>query len=165
MQNPVVTYSTAKGYVQSAFLMMTNPFRYQAADDTSFYLAFHMLCGFATELYLKAFLAHKGHDKDLKGLQLRHNLKNLHVKATSYGFSDEGAKLLVDHLGDHHASFEFRYMQPTSVYKVIPLATMFHAFSTLDVLVDTAVGASASKGRDPEGAWSFPPNMEWRVPR
>jgi hypothetical protein len=43
---------------------MSNPLRYQVPDDTPFVLSFHMLCGFAAELYLKAFLMHKGYTED-----------------------------------------------------------------------------------------------------
>ena len=59
--DPEEPYSVAKGYVQSAYAMMTNPYRLQLPDDITLFMAFHMLCGFAAELYFKAFLAHKGY--------------------------------------------------------------------------------------------------------
>lgn len=56
-------YSTAKGYVQGAYLVVCNRDRLQLPDDSSLVLSVHMLCGFAIELYLKAALAHYGENE------------------------------------------------------------------------------------------------------
>jgi|ERR1043165_340918 hypothetical protein len=155
--DPIVTYSTAKGNVQSAYLIMANPDRYQLPNDSSFYLSFHLLCGFAVELYLKAFLAKKGYsERELRSVALRHDLNKLYELARAKGLRPNGSKLLVDLLAAHHKSFEFRYMNRTSRFLAFDLCTVFTAFSALDAEVDNVVGASASHGRSVGTGWSFP---------
>lgn len=164
--DPEEPYSVAKGYVQSAYSMLANPFRLQLPDDTTFFMAFHMLCGFAVELYLKAYLAHKGFTEgQLKKHEIRHDLSKLHELAKNEGFSDSGTGILVELLGEKHKNFEFRYMRKASMYKTLTLQEIFAAFSSLDVVVDACIGASASRGKSPSGAWNFPADGEWRFPR
>jgi hypothetical protein len=165
MLDPIVPYSTAKGYVQSAFALMSSPGRLQA-NDTPFYASFHLLCGFAAELYLKAFLAHTGSsERELSVPNLRHDLHNLYDLALSRGLNVEGAKWLVDSLGKHHKAFEFRYMKRELEYTAVNIQGAFRAFSSLDVEVDTAVGASASLGKRPSPGWNFPMEYSgWRFP-
>jgi hypothetical protein len=84
--DPEEPYSVAKGYVQSAFAMMTNPYRLQLPDDITLFMAFHMLCGFAAELYFKAFLAHKGYsDAQLRKPKIGHDLTWLRASAGPKG--------------------------------------------------------------------------------
>jgi hypothetical protein len=144
--NPMMPYAVAKGYMQSAFLIMTNGLRLQTPDDTSFFLAFHMLCGFALELYLKAYLAHKGYSEE----QLKrygHDLARLHDRCKAEGMSDTNADTLVGLLAEKHLNFEFRYMKPASEYRAMDLQVVFLAFSSVDQTVDSAIGASATKGK------------------
>jgi hypothetical protein len=160
------TYSTAKGYVQSAFAMMANPDRLQLRDDTTFFLSFHLLCGFATELYLKSFLLHRGvPDSTLRSAKLRHDLVALLQLATEHGFSDDGGRRLASYMGKWHKSFEYRYLQEASEFGApTNLKILFGWFSSLDVYVDHEVGASVSKGLTPGGAWIFPEDRAaWRL--
>ncbi|WP_027571302.1 hypothetical protein [Bradyrhizobium sp. WSM1743] len=134
--DPTEPYSVAKGYVQSAHAMMSNPHRLQTPDDTPFYLAFHMLCGFATELYFKAFLGYKGYtDAELRHHSIRHDLAKLRDLCRSKGLFDTGGDLLVDLLAEKHKTFEYRYMRSTSVFRAVDLQAMFSAFSSLDRVV------------------------------
>lgn len=159
------TYSVAKGYVQGAYSMMANPHRFQLEDDTSLFMAFHVLCGFAAELYLKAFLEAQGtNDRLLTKADTRHNLPRLLELCSEHGFENDGAILLSQLLGEKHKGFEYRYMKPDATYKTEALTKIFAAFSALDVYVDTAIAASAYKGLKPQGGWSFPQDGEWRLP-
>jgi hypothetical protein len=162
--SPEEPYSVAKGYVQSAYAMMTNPHRLQLPDDTTFFMAFHMLCGFAVELYLKAFLAHKGYTDAQLRHNIRHNLARLRDRCRAEGLYDTGADMLVDLLSTKHKSFEFRYMKRESEYLTADLQAIFSAFSSLDRAVDTAIGASAAKGKSAGGSWKFPSDGPWRFP-
>ncbi|RWE83476.1 MAG: hypothetical protein E5W28_01915 [Mesorhizobium sp.] len=165
MSDPTTPYGTAKGYVQSALLLMTNPDRFQAETDASFYLSFHMLIGFATELYLKSYLMHVGYqERELRASGVRHNLNSLLAMAEAKGLSDRGAAVLVDLLGEHHQSFEFRYMKEGARYPAMNLRRVFEALSSLNRVVDEAVGASASRGKQPGDGWDFPDDFrqKWR---
>jgi hypothetical protein len=57
-------YGAAKSYVQAAFVMMSSPDRLSVPNDLTFFYPLHMLWGFATELYLKAYLIHRGASVD-----------------------------------------------------------------------------------------------------
>jgi hypothetical protein len=97
MSEAIRIYSTAKGYVQSTYLIVTNPQRYQAPDDTTFILSYHMLLGFAVELYLKAYLMHTGHtEAELR--RVGHNLQKLLELSKADNFNLPEAKKLVDYL-------------------------------------------------------------------
>ena len=158
-------YAVAKGYVQSLYLILTNPARLQAPDDTSFYPAFGLLAGFAVELYLKAYLIHRGvSTADLRKGAVAHKLAILAAMCKTKGLSDVKLDWLVRKLGDHHASYEFRYMKPSSEFYPIDLHRLFKAFSRLDRAVDVAIGASASKRLSADDDWIFPPDGAWRFP-
>jgi hypothetical protein len=166
MSEAIRIYSTAKGYVQSTYLIVTNPQRYQAPDDTTFILSYHMLLGFAVELYLKAYLMHTGHtEAELR--RVGHNLQKLLELSKADNFNLPEAKKLVDYLGDQHASFEYRYMKPESSYYIRWQAEVFAELNALDHYVDVEIGASKSKGKDraSEG-WTVPADRNgWRIPR
>jgi hypothetical protein len=67
-------------------------------------MAFHMLWGFAVELYSKAFLAHKGFaDVQLRQPRIRHDLARLRDMCRSEGM-DTSADTLVDLLAAKHKS-------------------------------------------------------------
>lgn len=150
MSEAIRTYSTAKGYVQSAYLIVTSPARFQVPDDTTFFLSYHMLLGFAVELYLKAYLTHTGHtEAELRSGPVRHNLKKLLELSEADSFSLFPATKLVDYLHDKHASFEYRYMKPAGLYYFRYQADVFSELNQLDNYVDSAIGASASKGKTP----------------
>jgi hypothetical protein len=163
--DPEEPYSVAKGYVQSAYAMMTNPYRLQLPDDITLFMAFHMLCGFAAELYFKAFLAHKGYsDAQLRKREIGHDLTWLRDQCRSEGMYDTGADLLVDLLAGKHKNYEFRYMKRASEYRTMDLRHIFSAFSSLDRAVNTAIGASAARGKSARGSWKFPSDGPWRLP-
>jgi hypothetical protein len=158
-------YSTAKGYVQSAYCIMTNQARYTLLDDSSFFLSFHLLAGFAVELYFKSVLLHLGTpEKTLRSVHLRHHLRGLCEVAQSAGFENPSANFLVDILWEKHSTFEYRYMKPQAVYFSSNLVTCFNEFSKFDTAVDLVVGASAAHGRLVGGAWIFPKEYSlWRL--
>ncbi len=158
-------YSVAKGYVQSAYSMMANPHRLQLPDDITLFMAFHMLCGFAVELYFKAFLIHKGYtEAQLRQRDIGHDLVKLRDRCRCEGLYDTGGDLLVDLLAEKHKSFEYRYMKRASEYRTSDVRAIFFAFSCLDRLINTAIGASASRGEAPRRGWKFPSDGAWRLP-
>jgi hypothetical protein len=165
MSDPSVDYSTAKGYVQSAFLIMANPYRFQASNDTTFFLSFHLLLGFSVELYLKAYLRHTGHsEKDLKSFGVRHNLEKLLELSEADGFALPAAKSLVDYLTKQHGNYEYRYPNIDGSYRARSLGELFGELNQLDWYIDSAVGASASHGKAPSTVgWTMPPEFNvWR---
>jgi len=158
------TYGNAKGFCQSAYLVMANPHRLQVPDDTSFMLGFHHLIGFAVELYLKAFLLHCGlSEEELRSKKFGHKLQALLGAAEERGLACSNAKALCTYLVKHE-TFEFRYMKEDSWYELLPLDTIFDMLSQLDGIVDTEVGASAARGMAAGGSWKFPQDGKyWRV--
>lgn len=164
--NPAHTaYSTAKGYVQSAFVLMNSADRYQAPTDLTFFYSFHMLIGFAVELYLKAYLLHAGHSGEKLSRQpFGHDLEALSNAATSAGLTVSGLDQVVMLLADPHGDYTFRYPRPDSSYTVPDLNILFGHLSALDVAVDAVTGASASHGRALGGVWHLPPDRaQWRL--
>ncbi|HEX7820303.1 MAG TPA: hypothetical protein VF463_06760 [Sphingobium sp.] len=166
MSDAIRTYSTAKGYVQSTYLIVISADRYKVPDDTTFVLSYHLLLGFAVELYLKAYLTHTGHtEAELRSGSLRHNLKKLFDLSEADGFALPAAKKLVDYLSDQHGSFEYRYMKPSSSYYIRYQADVFAELDELDAYVDGEIGASVSKGKTPStGGWPVPADRNgWRI--
>ena len=167
MSDAIRIYSTAKGYVQSTYLIVTSPDRFQVQDDTTFILSYHMLLGFAVELYLKAFLTHTSHtEAELRGRGVGHTLKKLLELSEADGFTLPAATKLVDYLNDEHGSFEYRYMKPDSSYYVRYQAEVFAELAELDAYVDSKIGASASRGHTPSSlGWKVPSDRNgWRIP-
>lgn len=163
--HPEEPYAVAKGYVQSAYAIMSNPHRMQLEDDTSFFMAFHMLCGFALELYFKAFLVKKGYSEEqLKKRDVGHDLARLRDLCNSEGFFNTGADQLVELLAEKHKNFEFRYMKKSSEYRTADLKAVFSAFSSLDQIIDKIICASTSRGKAPGAGWKFPDDGPWRLP-
>lgn len=160
-------YSTAKGYLQGAYLMMNNPLRLAFPNDTTLILSLHLQCGFACELYLKAYLMAKGHtEQELRKQALGHNLLALLHLAKDHGLTSEHAQFLVRHLHDEHVGLGYRYMRDGISYVLAPLPHIFAAFSELDFLVDSESGASVSRGRLPtRNGWTLEePYIHWRLP-
>lgn len=137
------------------------------SDDTTFILSYHMLLGFAVELYLKAYLAHTGHtEAELRRGDVRHNLKKLLETSEADGFVLPAATELVKYLNDQHGSFEYRYMKPDSSYSIRYQAEVFTELDELDAYIDTKIGASASEGKTAStGGWVVPDYCNgWRTP-
>lgn len=162
---PFYPYGTAKGYVQSAYAIITNPLRFSLGDDTTFYMSFHMLVGFALELYLKSALMSCGCSEiELKKPDIRHNLDKLVEKCVASGFDHSGAKYLAGILSEHHKGYGFRYIKPGNEYDKTDLSQIFSALSDLDRTIDTKIGASASKGLKADGEWKLPSHIAvWRL--
>lgn len=164
--NPAHTaYSTAKGYLQSAFVLMNSVDRYQTPTDLTFFYSFHILIGFAVELYLKACLLHTGSSGEaLSRRPFGHDLEALSNAATSAGLTVHGLDQVVMLLADPHGDYTFRYPRPDGSYKVPDLNILFAHLSALDVAVDGLTGASAFHGRAPGGVWRLPPDRaQWRL--
>lgn len=161
---PIVHYSTARGYVQSAFCIMCSTERLTLPNDTTFFLSFHMLAAFALELYLKAYLLSCDFtEKEMK--EAGHNLEKLYGLAVSEGLKAFGVAEMAKALHAHHSTFEYRYMRPDTNFRTASLGAIFQTFTALNRFVDTAVGASASKGLSGDGAWIFPADRpDWRFP-
>ena len=157
-------YATAKGYCQSACLMMSSPHRYKLPDDVSLILSFHNLIGFAVELYLKSFLIrHEMVEDDLRKHPFGHDLSNLIDEAKKRGFKCEAGNNLVEYL-PMHKTLGFRYMKDGSTYNVARIDEIFWHLNTLNRYVDEVVGASAGHGKEPGTGWEFPPDMSsWRL--
>ena len=167
MSEAVTFYSTAKGYVQSAFLLITNPLRFSVPDDLSFILAYHMLLGFAVELYLKAYLRAEGHlASELRSSSVRHNLGKLLKMAKQDGFEEAAADSLVQYLALQHGNFEYRYANPERDYYIRWIDEVFVELSKLDACVDIKVAASSSRGlKSGVGQWTIAPQFRgWRIP-
>ncbi|WP_441242426.1 hypothetical protein [Tardiphaga sp. 768_D3_N2_1] len=158
-------YSVARGYVQSMYLIVTNSARMTTPYDFPFVLAFNQLAGFAAELYFKAFLGASGVDpKTLRAPAVRHSLAKLHQLCLDNGFTSVKALWIVNKLGPQHETYEFRYLKPNSEFETLDLYELFPAFSELDRIVDAFIGASKSRGLQPDSDWNLPPNAGWRMP-
>jgi hypothetical protein len=142
--NSIEAYSTAKGYCQSAFLIVSSPCRRQKTD-ASFFLSIHMLIGFSLELYFKSWLLDAGVPEENLRRQYGHDLVALYSKAQENGLPGEYDQL-VGILGPQHKNYEYRYMTRETRYMVVPLDSMFSSLSHLDAAIDLKIGASASMG-------------------
>ncbi len=166
MSESEIPYSTARGYVQSAYTMMISPVRFSLPDDTPYHLSFHMLCGFAVELYLKSYLVEQGiTDNQLMRPPFGHDLKSLYEECSVRKFKNSGALALIEYFGDYHKQLIFRHAKRDVDYPVPNIRAMFTAFSKLDSYIDKVTNARASRGLPPEQGWNFPLEASvWRVP-
>ena len=158
-------YSTAKGFCQCGVAMVGGHARFSLPDDTSLFMGFHHLIGFAVELYLKAFLLAAGlTEEELRRPPYGHNLDTLLHATLRHGLKCADAAMLCSYLRQH-GSFEYRYMKPGSMYPSLPINLLLAALSELDNLVDRHVGASAGMGKEPGGRWEIPElHSAWRFP-
>ena len=163
--DPIASYATAKTYVQSAYALMDSAGRRTLPNDSTVFLPFHLLCGFAIEIYLKAYLTHRQLPAEkLLNFRVRHNLKRLRTMAKTKGLDCSDFNGLVDLLHESHKKHHFRYMPSKKIFKHQPLAVIFSQLSALDVAVDSAIGASKSKGKIPEPGWHFYAHQTpWRL--
>lgn len=167
MSDAKTLYATAKSYVQSTYLIVTSPDRYTVPSDLTFVLSYHLLLGFAVELYLKAYLLNSGRlESELRSASIRHNLEKLLELSELDGFDLPAAKKLVDYFSVQHANFEYRYMKLDSSFFLRFQADVFAELDELDAYVDDKVGASFSKGIiAPRGGWTVPADRNgWRIP-
>lgn len=163
---PLRSFATAKGNVQSAFLMLTNPLRFELKTDDSFILSCHMLLGLAVELYLKAYLTHLNHDeKVLREHSVRHNLEKLLALCENHGFSLPEATSLVAYLSKNHGEHSYRYLKPNSEFTPRVLGTLFRELDKINAYVDEKIGASAAfDERVSSGGWVVPEQFDrWRL--
>jgi len=148
-------------------MIITNPTRYSVDDDTTFILSYHLLLGFAVELYLKAYLTHRKHSEaELRRNDVRHNLEKLLALSEADGFNLLAAKRLVEYLHIKHGSFEYRYVRQGGRYDLRSQAEVFTDLDELDTYLDSEIGASASLGKKPTtGGWKVPDTYRgWRIP-
>ncbi|WP_131800226.1 hypothetical protein [Methylobacterium indicum] len=152
----VVRYATAKEYVEAIKLIITSP-HYIGKHMMIAVRPTHLLAGFATELYLKAWLLADGvSSKDVQ--KHGHKLLDLHADAVARGFStNSGIDALVSNLAEPHGQnkdYVFRYTHTDA--KITPLAWDYAliVFDSLDVIVDAHVGASVSYGLKPKAIYS-----------
>ena len=155
--NATSAYGTAKGYVQSAYVIVTNPARSQVDDCTIFY-SLHLLIGFSLELYLKSWLLNNGIDaKKLRQKTYGHNISYLYREARKRGLNSE-YNLSIQHIAEKHASFEYRYPKPDSVFKVFPIQDIFDYLSQLNNEVGRGIGVINKNAFDLE-------KEKWDVPK
>lgn len=96
--------------------------------------------------------------------EVRHSLSALSELCVGRSLVCPELAFVVSHFDEKHASYEYRYMQQDSKYELPNLMDVFNAFSSLDLAVDMAIGASASEGRAPGGAWLVPAELAfWRI--
>lgn len=165
MADPILPYSTAKGFCQGAFAMMATPNRFQTRDDTTFVLAFHHLIGFSVELYLKAFLLKmKMTETELMRRPYGHSLRELLTAAKHRGFSCIEGDSLVEYLKPHE-TYDYRYLRNDAEYSLQRIDYTFARLSVLDRYVDAITGASAGYGKEIGGGWVMPREFgHWRMP-
>ena len=124
-----------------------------------------MLCGFAVELYLKAYLIHVGYkESELRSKHFWATTYRLLAACASKGLFNSAADTLVNFFAERHKDFTFRYMKPDIIYNAISLQIAFSSFSHLDRAIDAFIGASAARGLKPGGRWDFPSDGAWRLP-
>lgn len=162
MSDPKNHYSTARGFVYSARFIVTNERKIEELiHDIPTILSYHMLLGFAVELYLKSFLQNHGHDEnELRSNGIRHNLDALLKLAKADGFDCSATDYLVPYLNDQHANFEFRYVNPTAKYDIRWVDRTFAELTALDAYINQEIGAG---GTTP--TWDIPEQFKgWRLP-
>jgi hypothetical protein len=142
-------YVPAKGYVESAKMIAASP--YYLGREAMTFLPIHMLLGFSVELHLKAWLAHSGAGEEtLRRRPFGHHLKNLYKAAKAQSLpSLSGLEEVVDCLHGPHSDFTYRYFRADLHYQSMDLVHLFDVIDALDIVVDTHIGASASRGLKP----------------
>jgi hypothetical protein len=112
-------------------------------------LSLSLLCGFALELYFKAWLlASNRRSNDVKAYG--HKLNALFADAKKEGLpSVTRLDELVDALARGHEDYTFRYLDEGDKITLINWQYGFLPLDILDTIVDDKVGASASYGLTP----------------
>jgi hypothetical protein len=150
MEEALARYTAAKGYYQSAAIILRSPDRSEGGREVITLLALCMLTGFALELYFKAWLLACGRpSKEVR--KYGHCLDDLILSATENGLpvQPELSKL-VGQLMHGHEDFTYRYLSPTGTVSYPP--DWVHAYKVmrwLNAIVDDKVGASAAHGLIP----------------
>jgi hypothetical protein len=159
-------YITAKGYGQSAYILIANPVRFMMPNDYHIVLSFHMLLGFAVELELKAALSHSGHSqKALRAPKVRHDLWALWNMAKDDGFECLEALPLIEVLAENHKNYAFRYFSLDARYVTMEPKGTFECLHSVDKAVDQLIGASESHAKDIQDiGWTVPDEANlWRL--
>jgi hypothetical protein len=147
---PVGYYSAAKDYLEAGKIISLSPHR-PCLGPARFFLPIHMLLGFASELYLKAWLRHGDMpSKKLASKPYGHDLNALYAKACDLGLpSIPKIDELISHLAAEHTAFGYRYMKDNHSYTATNLPMAFAVLNLLDCEVDTRIGAGLSLGLQP----------------
>ena len=158
----ISTYAIARGYVESIYTIVTSERRFHFGDDTLFAHTVMFLAGFATELYLKAYLQSKG----VSGRPIRtHDLERLELLSVEKGLDVLRTGDLVALLSEPHKNHLYRYPKLRDKLSFYGLSNLFSDFSVLDIAIDEAVGATASIGGTGGNQWTLPKNKDlWRFP-
>ena len=146
----ISTHSTARGFKEGAKIIILSEHSGRGTQ-VRFFPSVHLLTGFATELYLKAFLIERGLSAtELSRRPYGHNLDVMFAKAKELGLeASVEVATVVAHLNPGHSKYEYRYFGPTTEFVGTDYAVAFDCLDKLDFLVDEAVGASASFGMKP----------------
>ena len=148
LNEAILRYSTAKGYVQCIKIIFLSD-EYKDKDEVTAILPMHMLAGFALELYLKAWLL--GSNVDSKSVsKFGHDVCALYAEAIRVDLPTiNGLEPLKNHLARPHADFTFRYLESSDIIQNTNWPVAFQVFGELDAVIDTMIGASASQGLPP----------------
>lgn len=148
-RRPLDFYVPAKGYAESAKIIVLSPLREGRVEMT--YLPIHMLLGFSVELYLKAWLCQSGiHEDALRRRPYGHDLAALYAEATAHQLpAVPGLDPLVQQLHGPHTDYTYRYFRSDLSFDNTNFSVAFSTSDQLDFEVDRFVGASASHGLQP----------------
>jgi hypothetical protein len=141
-------YGTAKGYAQTIKMVVLSPLH--AGDKVGFaILPTGMLLGFALELYLKGYLLAKGEpSKTVKAFG--HKLAEMFARAAEMDLPEINQLAdLIAVVDGPHREFTYRYIDGSAELDVISWPVVFPIIDQLDIVVDEAVGASATQGLKP----------------
>lgn len=112
-------YAGAVNYADAAQLVFAHP---AAAGRDGLVLPTHTLVGLSIELAFKAVFLHRGGDpKELKKIDVRHNLAELRDRCVSLGFTSALPQIdqIVDVIGGTYAAHEYRYMKPGTTIRYV----------------------------------------------
>ena len=146
----ISTHSTARGFKESAKIIILSEHSGRGTQ-VRFFPSVHLLMGFATELYLKAFLIDRGlSETELSRRPYGHNLDVLFERAKELDLkSSVEVATVISHLNPGHSTYRYRYFGPTTEFVGTDYAVAFDCLDKLDFIVDEATGASASFGMKP----------------
>lgn len=140
-------YATARGYLQTVRTILLSPI--YPGREITFVLSLHLLAGFATELYLKAWLLQAGiPSSDVK--RSRHDIASLFQEVERHNFPNI-ARLdeIVSGFAAPHKELTYRYLDEGDSINPANWPIVLAVLSELDIAVDTFTGSSATQGRQP----------------
>lgn len=112
-------YAGAVNYADAAQLVFAHP---SSSGRDGLILPTHTLIGLSIELGFKAVFLHRGGDpKELKKVNVRHNLAEVRTLCVGLGFTSTVPQIdqIVDVIGDNYAAHEYRYMKPGTTLRYV----------------------------------------------